>query len=448
MPPFTSTNQQRWHFFDCSAIITLAQSDRAFANREYGDLAMAISTRRPSAFRKVGAASRAAVQRRPRLGRPTAFTLVELLVVITIIGMLVALLLPAVQNARERGRQVTCLNNMKNIGLAAFSYDSSKGQVPGLMQFIKRGPKEWASIDYDAPSRKFKVISKTFNQAPDLTQVSGFSWATMLLSKIERSDIWDQINSPPRESNGNPQDVLIPPINTFVCPSDQDVTTQPDLPGLSYSANSGGWDPRTTGSQSQLIVNATAGDTAENGVFHDIAGYDRIGAKAPKVRLSNINDGSGTTLMLAENIHKTYDSTSPSGAPAFGWLFGNYEQQLGFVWVVPTSGTSPAQPVGNSVNDQEPLNRADAVTFPPDIPRYARPAGPHKNGVNVAYCDGHSDFLRDDIDYLVYQQLMTPWGRKCDDPASHRGSNTAVLPNTDPIKLFRNAAPLTEKDYK
>jgi prepilin-type processing-associated H-X9-DG protein/prepilin-type N-terminal cleavage/methylation domain-containing protein len=380
--------------------------------------------------------------------RRLAFTLVELLVVITIIGMLVALLLPAVQKARERGRQVTCLNNMKNIGLATYSHDSSKGQAPGLTQFIKRAPKEWASIDYDAPSRKFKVISKSFTNAPDLTQVSSFSWATMLLSKIERSDIWDQINSPPRKTNGEAEDVLIPRIDTFICPSDQDVTTQPDLPGLSYSANSGGWDPHAAGSPGALQVTATVGDTAENGVFHDFAGYDRIGAKAPKVRLSNINDGSGTTLMFAENIHKTYDSTSPSGAPAFGWLFGNFEQQLGFVWVVPTSGTSPAQPVGNSVTDQEPLNRADAATYPPDIPRYARPASPHGGGMNVAYCDGHSDFLRDDIDYAVYQQLMTPWGRKCDDPASHRGPNTAGLSATDPIKLFRNAAPLSEKDFK
>ena len=77
--------------------------------------------------------------------------------------------------------------------------------------------------------------------------------------------------------------------------------------------------------------------------------------------MSSINDGAGTTLMFAENINKSYESTTSNGAPAFAWLFGN-EQQLGFVWVVPTTGTAP-QP-GNTINNQEALNRADATTYP------------------------------------------------------------------------------------
>src|SRR6187431_263564 len=139
MPRFAPTSGERWHFFDCSAIITLAlrpTSRPLFANRDYGDLVMAISPR-----------------------RRFAFTLVELLVVITIIGMLVALLLPAVNASRARARQLQCLNSMKQIGLATFNYDSSKGQVPGLTQFIKRGNKEYANLSYNSTERKFMVTS-------------------------------------------------------------------------------------------------------------------------------------------------------------------------------------------------------------------------------------------------------------------------------------------------
>jgi len=95
------------------------------------------------------------------------------------------------------------------------------------------------------------------------------------------------------------------------------------------------------------------------------------------------------------------------------------------------------------VNDQEALNRdsQSTNTYPANTPRYARPASAHSGGMNVAYCDGHSEFLREDIDYVVYQQLMTPNGRKSVNPADHADQGAAMTG-------FRNAPPLAEKDYK
>lgn len=376
------------------------------------------------------------------------FTLVELLVVITIIGMLVALLLPAVQNARERGRQMTCLNNVKQLALAAVNYDSSKGQLPGYTQFIKRGSLEYATIGYKSTDRKFTAKSVSFSQAPtgsQLANVSAFSWATMLLSRLERSDVWDAIVQPPVPH----EEVEVPPISVFICPSDHDIATQPDLAGLSYSVNCGAWDLSSSGTF-LVPTSAQQGDTIDNGVFFSNADYDRNPpAAAPKVRISGIKDGAGTTLMLAENISKSYDATSTSnGAPAFSWLFGN-EQQLGFVWVDPTGGAVVPQP-GNTINNQEALNRDSSPTpplsptFPPNMPRYARPASSHNGGMNVAFCDGHGMFLRDDIDYVVYQQLMTSNGRKCVDPTNWKAETNAG----QSIYQFRTAPPLAEKDYE
>jgi hypothetical protein len=144
--------------------------------------------------------------------------------------------------------------------------------------------------------------------------------------------------------------------------------------------------------------------------------------------------------MLSENVHKNdwYSWFGVWGLP--GQAQGG-EQQFGMVWVpstAPQSGTSP--------NNQERFSSELNETFgsgkyPDTGPWYCRPASNHTMGVfNVVYADGHGSSLTPQLDYVVYQQLITTDGRKCVD--SRDWKDTTV------ISKFRSAPPLSEKDLE
>lgn len=374
---------------------------------------------------------------RRRLG----FTLVELLVVIAIIGTLVALLLPAVQSAREQARRTECANNLQQLGKAMLNFNTAKGRLPGYAQLVKRDNTHWVAAGVAMPDSVVTVYSTDV-----LDEAWDISWTAMLLPYMERQDIWDRIVDPSLQS-------AIPPIGMFLCPSDTDLTSQETRPSLSYVANTGAWD--RNGSGGFLYIDAKAstpvGDTTENGVFMNLAEYQRdpTQGKPPVMRLEKIRDGAATTLMLSENRDKSYDPVQ--NGFFFSWLGGDgltfgTEQQLGMVWVV---DTEPQWDTSDVLLAQERINRnADSlVDFDPQIPRFARPGSNHPGGVNVVFCEGNGRFLREDIDYIVYQQLLTSNGRKCVDPTDWDNGVNPIDTNS-PIYMFRTAAPLSDADYQ
>ena len=85
-------------------------------------------------------------------------------------------------------------------------------------------------------------------------------------------------------------------------------------------------------------------------------------------------------------------------------------------------------------------------TWDPTTPEFARPASTHSGGVNVVFADGHTQFLRDDIDYTVYQRLLTSNGKKCVDPTDWNDGVNLLC--QCPIDIFRKAPVLTESDYQ
>ena len=114
--------------------------------------------------------------------RRAAFTLVELLVVIAIISTLMGILIPAVQNAREAARRNTCSNNLAQLGKATLLYNGARGSIPG-----------WR------------------NAALSTANTTTYSWPVSLLSRLERRDIADMLETGPLATP--------PAIELFVCPS-------------------------------------------------------------------------------------------------------------------------------------------------------------------------------------------------------------------------------------
>jgi prepilin-type processing-associated H-X9-DG protein len=108
------------------------------------------------------------------------------------------------------------------------------------------------------------------------------------------------------------------------------------------------------------------------------------------------------------------------------------------VWVV---NTAPTYVPKNdpAVTDQERISKSDDDKYLENAPGYCRPASQHPGGsVNVIFADGHGRAIEPSIDYLIYQQLMTPNGAKCVDPRNWL--DLSVIQN------FRTAAPIAEKD--
>ncbi len=333
--------------------------------------------------------------------RRSGFTLVELLVVISIIGTLVALLLPAVQAARESARNVTCKNNIRQIGLATMAFESARKRYPGFRNPIQRGTQS----------------------------VAHASWLVEILPEMGQQPVYDTWVDPTSTTQSQYMSV------TF-CPSIGSPETLRAL--CSYQANAGfcigdftsngvqwsfppPWDDATVAAAWQASLKSS------NGLF-----VDRVAFPTANVRAQDISDGESNTLMFAENVLAA-DWDYVTALQIAGNSNAHYHARIGvgFVWLytLDTSSIPSKTPAplfyldSNSAYSEAKINgspklegrdNSQSVAFLQ--PSHARPSSRHSGTVNVVFADGRTSGLSERIDYHVYQAMMTPRGSRSDVP--------------------------------
>jgi prepilin-type N-terminal cleavage/methylation domain-containing protein len=280
-------------------------------------------------------------------GRLGAFTLVELLVVIAIIGVLVALLLPAVQAAREAARRAQCQNNLKNLGLAMLNYHEARKKFPAPI--------------YLTPQ------SKVLNDVMSSSRLLGRHWAIEILPYMEQQGLRNQFTF---SNASSPVYLSLPVSGQYVngvaiatdlplmrCPSDGNSTQ----PFLDYSANSLPWARGNYGyNMGNLFPDLTMlkrlrGDA---GVTPDAKLNDRrdffIGmgvVEGVERSIAQISDGTTNTLMLAE-MRAGLSPSDRRGVWAMGMCGSNFHCRHGF---------NATQGINSCVGDEDDFNGASNV---------------------------------------------------------------------------------------
>ena len=327
----------------------------------------------------------------------SAFTLVELLVVITIIGMLVALLLPAVNNARNAARATQCLSNLTNYGKAMQAYVLKHQYFPGFRE------------------------SMTINNGAATPPVDIVSWQIKLLPEMDKTDIYTAIQSGTVGIAAPGTSGALPYLDFAVCPVDSTIAGK-SQPYTSYVANTGMLD-KYTGGKVVVAMKPADSESSNNGIFQD-----RI-LGSVKTSLTDIKDGATNTLLITENMDANWYGDSPLWALAANLsnvesAVNSSERGTGFVWWdnqnYPTTVTPPnaVAAINGSKGDQDPGRISwptayDITTLAPSATNYAaRPSSAHTGGVNVVFAGGNAKFLSESIDYPVYCLLMTPNGAK------------------------------------
>ena len=318
-----------------------------------------------------------------KLLRREAFTLVELLVVIAIIGILVALLLPAVQSAREAARRIQCTNQFKQLGLAILNYESSFNELPLAYSPNYTGTQMGGTCD-----------SMTALPKPVSNKKRRHNFVSFVLPYLEQQALYDQmdfeLNWFDISTNANGVrniDVSTTPIPDLVCPSAPTIEERQGLQKIL------GFDEFVGGAvsdyavcvdiDSEVFCELLDANTVQPRSLEDLSGL----LQDTPTSLRKVTDGLSKTFMLFEDAGRPIEFSNGERLPDVipnggGWA----DHQSYFVW-----GFAPGCGATTVMNCS---NRDEIYSF-------------HAGGANFLYGDGSVHFHTEDIDLETFTSLFT-----------------------------------------
>ncbi len=300
-----------------------------------------------------------------------AFTLIELLVVIAIIGILIALLLPAVQKVREAANRVKCENNLKQLSLAAHNFHDANGRFPPAM-----------NVDVSNPNPNVKLWppkvepSKTYNLFMQLMPF--IEQDNLRKNLIDDSMV---IDGDEYVNNHGTDSVGAQVVNIYLCPSSLAL----QQPVCNYKSNNTYFAMKSYGGIS---------GTSSNPVFATFSPYAKANGVFyinSRTTIAQITDGTSNTLMFSERDQEQGQLDGSGNPSCLG----------GWCWVLSTGSAKANNQLAmedQTLNTAWPINTDYHTVASNDVNRYEIIGSRHPNGANVAFADGSVRFLTNATD--------------------------------------------------